>query len=44
MPRFSKWSLSLMFPTESLYAPLLFPIRATWPAQIILLYLITRIT
>jgi len=32
------------FSTRNLYTPLFFPIRATWPARLILLYLITRIT
>jgi len=32
------------FSTRTLYTPLLFPIRATWTARLILLDLITRIT
>ena len=38
--RFSKWSLSLIF---TLYASRLPPIHTTWPAQLILLDLMTRI-
>ena len=41
-PGFSKWSLSLRFPTQTLYTTLLSPIRATWPAQHILLDVINR--
>ena len=40
---FSNWSLSLRFPTKTLYTRLLSPIRATFPAPLILLDLISRI-
>jgi len=43
VPRSSRWSLSLRFPHKTLYAPLLLPIHATWPAHLIL-HLITHIT
>ena len=42
-PWSSKWSLSLGFPTKTLYTSVLFPIRATCSAHIILLDLTTRI-
>ena len=41
-PGFSKWLLSSGFSTKTLYTPLLSPIRATCPAHLILLYLVTR--
>ena len=41
-PGSSKFSLSVWFPTKTLYTPLL-PIHATHPANFILLDLITRI-
>jgi len=41
--RSSKWCLSLKLPTKALHAPLLPPIRATWPAYPIILDLIGRI-
>ena len=39
----SEWSPSLRFPHQILYAPLLFPIRATCHSHLIILDLITRI-
>ena len=39
-PGSSKWSLSLSFPTKTMYTPLLAPIRATCTAHLILLDLI----
>jgi len=41
-PGSSKWSLPLRFPTKPLYTPLLSTTRATCPAHLILLTLITR--
>ena len=43
MPGSSKWYLFLRFPHQNMYTPLLSPIRATYPAHLILLVLITRI-
>jgi hypothetical protein len=42
-PRSSKWFPSFGFHHQTLYRPLLPPIRATCPAHLILLYVITRI-
>jgi hypothetical protein len=39
-----KWSLSFSFPHQSLYTPLLFPIRATCSAYLILEKLVPVIT
>ena len=41
-PRSSKWSLSLRFPHQTLYAQIFSTTRATCPVHLILLYLITR--
>ena len=38
--RSSRWSFTLSFPTKTLYTHLLFLIRATGPADLILLYLL----
>ena len=38
-----KWYLSFRFPIKTLYTPLLFPVRSTCPAHLILLYFIIRI-
>ena len=42
-PGSSKWFFPSGLPTKTLYTSLLCPIRATWPANFILLDLITRI-
>ena len=41
-PRSPQWSLSLRFPHQEPIRPLSSPIRATWPAHLILLEFITR--
>ena len=41
MPRSSKWSLSLRFPHQNLYAPLLSPMCAVYPTHLCLLDLFT---
>jgi len=41
-PRTPKWSLSLRFPHQTLYTPLLFPIRATCFSHLILFDFVTR--
>ena len=42
MPRFPQWSLSLRFPHQDPIHPPLSPIRATYPAHLILLDFITH--
>ena len=43
MPGSSMWFLSLRFPPQTLYAPLLSPIHAAYPTHPILLHLVTWI-
>jgi hypothetical protein len=41
-PGFSKWSFPSGYPTKPQYTPVLFPIRATCPSNLILLDFMTR--